>query len=365
MYQSTGGLVKAVMKNRFLVLCMSLCGLMNACTNDDFGEVNTETTTPSVFTNGAWVVNEGLFNSGGGDLSWIDFETNTISNNVFRAVNGYPPGDVPFFMAYHNNHTLLSVNNSGKLFLLDSEFKVSCEIDGVASPREVCFGAGNKAYVSSLYKPYVYVIDAELGILTDSIYTERPVENLLLHAGKLWATHWSKLTSAFSNNAVLIIDTASNLLSDSIMVGVEPNSMGVDYNGNIWVLCSGGYDHAEAARFCVIDPASQTVIRQLVFQQPNDYPSAMVFNVNADSLYFINQHIYKMAVDASSVPATTWIQSAGNTFYRLAVNPSDNSLWASDAGDYIHAGQVLHYSSSGDLQHTFDAGIIPGFLMFR
>ncbi len=338
---------------------------LTSCTNDDFGEVNTETTTSSVFTNGAWVVNEGLFNSGGGDLSWIDFETNTISNNVFRAVNGYPPGDVPFFMAFNSNHILLSINNSSKLYVLDKDLTVTAVIDGIASPREICFGAGNKAYVSSLYKPYVYVVDAAQAKLVDSIYTERPSENLLLSSGKLWATNWSKLTSTFSNNAVLIIDTASNLLSDSIMVGVEPNSMGVDEFGLVWVLCSGGYDHSEAARFCVIDPASQTVTRQLVFQQPNDYPSTMVFNANADSLYFINQHIYKMGVMDAFVSTNIWANGTGKTFYRLSMNPTDNSLWATDAGDYNHAGQVQHYSANGALQQTFDAGIIPGYIVFR
>ncbi|PKP03919.1 MAG: hypothetical protein CVU11_06645 [Bacteroidetes bacterium HGW-Bacteroidetes-6] len=345
----------------FVLLLLTL----TSCTNDDFGEVNTETNTPSVFTNGAWVVNEGLFNSGGGDLSWIDFETNTISNNVFRAVNGYPPGDVPFFMAFNSDYILLSINNSGKLYVLDNDFRVTGVINGIASPREICFGTGNKAYVSSLYKPYVYVVDAAQTKLVDSIYTERPAENLLLSSGKLWATHWSKLTSAFNNNVVLVIDTATNLLSDSIVVGIEPNSMGVDGFGFVWVLCSGGYDHAEAARFCVIDPVSQTVIRQLVFQQPNDYPSAMVFNANADSLYFINQHIYKMGVLDASVSTNIWASGSGKTFYRLAVNPSGNSLWATDAGDYIHAGQVLQFSSGGDLQQTFDAGIIPGYMWFR
>ncbi len=357
--------MKAIIKNRFLVFCISLCWIMNACTNDEFGEVNTSNDPPSAFHNGAFVISEGLFNSGGGDVSWIDFSNGTINNEVFRSVNGYPPGDIPFHLALHGNNIFLTVNNSAKVYMLNDDFEVLKVIDEISSPREICSGSGNELFVSSLYKPYVYVIDAEQGILTDSIYTERPVENLLLHAGKLWATHWSKLISTQTNNALLVIDTATLLLEDSIIIGVEPNSLGIDYNGNIWVLCSGGYDHAEMAKLVVIDPVAQSIIRNIPFASSSDYPSAMVMNSARDSVYFINQHIYKMAVGEISVPTSSWIQSAGNTFYRLAVNPSDNSLWASDAGDYIHAGQVLHYSSSGDLQHTFDAGIIPGYVVFR
>jgi len=220
-------------------------------------------------------------------------------------------------------------------------------------------------YVSSLYKPYIYVIDADHGILSDSIYTERPVENLLIHAGKLWATHWSKLVSTQNNNALLVIDTTTLMLEDSVIIGVEPNSMGVDINGFIWVLCSGGFDHSELAKLVVVDPLSHSIIRSVPFNSSSDYPSALVMNATDDSLYFINQHIYKMAVSATSVPSTSWITSSGNTFYRLAVNPADNSLWVSDAGDYVHAGKVMHYSASGSLLKTFDAGVVPGYIIFR
>ena len=154
-------------------------------------------------------------------------------------------------------------------------------------------------------------------------------------------------------------------LEDSVIIGLEPNSMGVDISGFIWVLCSGGYNHAETAKIVVIDPASHSVIRNILFLSSTDYPSSMVMNAARDSIYFINQHIYKMAVSATSIPTTAWIQSSGNTFYRLAVNSVDNSLWVSDAGDYVHAGQAQHYSALGNLLQTFNAGVVPGYVVFR
>jgi len=350
--------------NKFLFIIL-ISFLLYSCTNDEFGEVTIPDESPSAFHNGAFVINEGLFNSGGGDVSWIDFSGNTISNDVFRAVNGFAPGDIPFHVALNGNHIFLTINNSGKVYMLNDDFEVETVITGISSPREICAGSGNRLYVSSLYKPFIYVIDAAQGILSDSIYTERPVENLLIHAGKLWATHWSKLVSTQNNNALLVIDTTTLMLEDSVIIGVEPNSMGVDVNGFIWVLCSGGFDHTEIAKLVVIDPLSHSVIRSVPFNSSSDYPSALVMNATRDSLYFINQHIYKMAVSATSVPTTAWIQSSGNTFYRLAVNPADKALWISDAGDYVHAGQVLHYSASGQLLHSYNAGVVPGYIVFR
>lgn len=350
--------------NRWLLILLLALSLYS-CTNIEFGEVNTLDNSPSSFHNGAFVINEGLFNSGGGDVSWIDFSNGTISNEIFRSVNGFPPGDIPFHAALSGDNIFLTINNSAKVYIINDDFEVVKIIEGIASPREICAGSGNTMFVSSLYKPYIYVIDAEQGILSDSIYTERPVENLLLHAGKLWATHWSKLVSTQTNNALLVIDTTSMQLEDSVIIGVEPNSMGVDVNGFIWVLCSGGFDHTEVAKLVVIDPLSNSIIRNIPFASLSDYPSAMVMNAARDSVYFINQHIYKMAVSETSTPTASFIQSSGNTFYRLAVNPADNSLWVSDAGDYVHAGQVLHYSSSGNLLQTFNAGVVPGYVVFR
>lgn len=350
--------------NRWIVI-LPVALLLYSCTKEEFGEVNTADTTPSVFHNGAFVINEGLFNSGGGDVSWIDFSSGSISNEIFRSVNGYPPGDIPFHAALSGDHVFLTINNSGKVYKLNDDFEVVKVIGGIASPREICAGSGNRLFVSSLYKPFIYVIDAEQGVLTDSIYTERPVENLLLHAGKLWATHWSKLVSTQNNNALLVIDTALLQLEDSVIVGVEPNSLGIDANGFIWVLCSGGYDHAEPARFVIIDPLTNFILRNIEFPSSADYPSSMVMTPLRDSVYFVNQHVYKMPADATTIPAQTWISSSGNTFYRLAVHPADHSLWISDAGDYIHAGQVLHYSASGTLLQTYNAGVVPGYIIFR
>lgn len=350
--------------NKWLIILI-LALSFYSCTNDEFGEVNTSDETPSAFHNGAFVICEGLFNSGGGDVSWIDFDNGTISNEVFRSVNGFPPGDIPFHMALSGSNIFLTVNNSGKVYMLSDNFEVVKTIEGIASPREICAGSGNRMFVSSLYKPYIYVIDAEQGILNDSIYTERPVENLLLHAGKLWATHWSKLVSTQTNNALLVIDTASLQLIDSVIIGVEPNSMSIDKNGFIWVLCSGGYDHIETAEFVIVDPLTHSVMRTIPFNSSSDYPSAMVMNASRDSVYFINQHVFKMSVDAVSVPASSFVNASGNTYYRLAVNTVDNSLWVSDAGDYIHAGQVLHYSPAGNLLGPFNAGVVPGYVIFR
>lgn len=60
----------------------------------------------------------------------------------------------------------------------------------------------------------------------------------------------------------MIIDTETDVLIDSIQVGIEPNSMVVDRDQNIWVLCSGGYDNEEMPSLWKVNPQNKSVIKK-------------------------------------------------------------------------------------------------------
>ena len=39
----------------------------------------------------------------------------------------------------------------------------------------------------------------------------------------------------------MVVDNAADIVTDSIEVGYEPESMVIDRNGTLWVLCNGGW----------------------------------------------------------------------------------------------------------------------------
>jgi hypothetical protein len=51
-------------------------------------------------------------------------------------------------------------------------------------------------------------------------------------------------------------------------------------------------------------------------------------------------------------------------FYGLAIHPQDESIWLSDARDYVQQGKVFRYMSDATFMNEWDAGIIPGAFFF-
>lgn len=58
------------------------------------------------------------------------------------------------------------------------------------------------------------------------------------------------------------------------------------------------------------------------------------------------------------------IEAGSRIWYGLAIHPEDESVWLSDARDYVQKGKVYRYTSSGNESASWDAGIIPGSFYF-
>jgi len=180
-------------------------------------------------------------------------------------------------------------------------------------------------------------------------------------------------TNCYSfDNKVLVIDSETDRLIDSIEVLAQPNSMVIDRFGKIWVLCDGGYEGSEYGDnqpgLVRIDAATHTVEKIFILPEDN-WPSKLCINGSSDTLYFINGDVWRMPVDANHLPPDAFISavSASGTrlFFGLGVDPVSSEVYVSDAIDHIQNGVVYRYRSDATPVDTFRVGIIPaGFLFF-
>src|SRR4051812_27111387 len=64
---------------------------------------------------GVYIMNEGNFNFGNGEVSFYDPGTNEVSNSLFHTANGYSLGDVVQSMYIKDSLAFIVVNNSQKI----------------------------------------------------------------------------------------------------------------------------------------------------------------------------------------------------------------------------------------------------------
>ncbi len=166
-----------------------------------------------------------------------------------------------------------------------------------------------------------------------------------------------------STDYLYIINPDTDLLTDSVLISKGANSILEDQNGKLWILCGGDYLNTYYATLYRINPVNNQVENNFTFSS-GEFPSRLCINGSRDSLYYLNNGIYKMGIEELSRPTTPFIASSGNNFYGLAIDKSKNEIYVSDAIDYIQKGKVFIYRTDGSMIENFLAGIIPGDFLF-
>lgn len=306
---------------------------------------------------GVYVVNEGNFQWGNASVSYYDAATGQSAEDVFQPANGTALGDVLQSMILHNGRGYLVVNNSSKVVVVDpNSFVATATITGLPSPRRLLPVSNAKAYVTDLQANAISVVDLQTHTVTGSIACPGWTEDLVLSFGKAFVTNQNR-------RYVYVIDTATDQVIDSIAVSRGGNSIVEDAQGKLWVACSGGSGTPPALHR--IDPATFQVEATFPFGGPSDSPWRLTTNGDHAQLYFLNEHVYRMAITDAALPSTPLIAANDRNFYGLGVDPDNGTVYVADAIDYTQRGVVFRYAPDGTAINSFLAGRIPAGFVFR
>ncbi len=341
------------MKNLFLFV--SVFVFLLSCTK--------ENDAPGTFLEGSgvFIINEGNFMGGNGSLSFYSYDSAKIYNEIFLNVNGRPLGDVPNSMAISGERIYIVVNNSGKIEVVEKNTLESVKtITGLNSPRHISIISNSKAYVSSMYSDSVAVIDLSDNKISGYINIRHTSEAIAVLRNRAYIANW------IGGREVMVINTDNDKVIDSIEVAVEPESMVIDKNKTLWVLCNGGWMRENFAELIAVNTSTNDVERKLVFPTKMSSPSCLQIAGDGSTLYYLESGVRKIKTDAMSVSASApFIPEAGHYFYKLAVNPVNGDILTTDAVDYQQKGHLLVYSSTGILKTDERTDIIPGMMYFR
>jgi DNA-binding beta-propeller fold protein YncE len=341
------------MKNSFALLLFLV--LTISCTKE-----NNENTGSFLSGNGLFILNEGNFMAGNGSLSFFSYDSLKIYNDLFTQVNGRPLGDVPNSLAVSGERIYIVVNNSGKIEVIDKTTLESVKtITGLKAPRNIGIVSSTRAYVSSIYSDSLTIIDLSSNTVSGYINLKKSSEAISVIRNKAYVSNW------VGGNKIMVINTDNNTVVDSVEVAMEPESMVIDNNKNLWVLCNGGWKREYFAELISINTSTNDIEKRLVFSDRNMSPSTLQIDGTGTVLYFICSGIYKLKTDASAIPATPFINENGRFFYKMGVNPVNGDIAVTDAVDFQQNGHLLLYKNNGTLIKDATADIIPSMVLFK
>ncbi len=343
------------MKRSMRYILWSLALLAGACM--EYGPQSEEAFSRS--GRGVFITCEGNFMWDNASLSYYDPETREVENDIFLRANGMKLGDVAQSMTLHDGKGYLVVNNSGVIYVIDpATFRITGLIEEVVSPRYIHFVDEQTAYVTDLYDPRISVVDTRTNRIRSRIDMNghRSTEQMVQVGNRLFVNCWSY------DNKILVVDTQTERLVDSLTVGWQPNSLLLDGNGKLWTATDGR--DGEAPALWRIDPATREIERR--FELPADTPpSKLTLDERNNRIYFIARDVWRIEADAESLPATPFLPYAGTLYYGLGVDPDTAELYVADAIDYVQHAAVYRFSPDGQAVDTLRVGIIPGSFCFK
>ena len=347
---------------RFIALATLL---LTSCMKWEYGNEESFEAASS----GLFITNEGNFQYGNASLSFYDPATRTIENEVFYRANGMKLGDVAQSMIVHNGVGWVVVNNSHVVFAIDlNTFREVGRITNLTSPRYMHFVSDEKAYITQIWDNRITVVNPRTYQITG--YIDCPemtmetgsTEQMVQWGDYVYVNCWSY------QNRILKIDTRTDTVVDELEVGIQPTSLVLDRNGKIWTITDGGYEGSpygyEAPSLYRIDAETFRVEREFPFVLGDD-PSEVQINGAGDRIYWLNDDVWEMDVEAERLPVRPFLEQRETIYYGLTVDPRSGEVYVADAIDYQQQGMIYRYSPAGELLDEFYVGVIPGAFCWK
>lgn len=315
---------------------------------------------------GAYVLNQGLFQMNNSSLSYYDYKTGAFTDDLFLEHNSRGLGDSGNDLQKYGSKMYCVVNNSNRVEILRLSDAVSLKTIDLAGkqPRRVAFARG-KAYVSCFDGDIVRIDTATMEV-DGTVHSGDNPEGLCVCNNKLYVANSGGLNYPNYGKTVSVIDLNSFTLLHTITVTENPYFVQAYNDRYVYLISCGNYKEVPYT-FQKIDAATDKVVR--VFDEPvsnftiydhyayryycpldGSAPKIDVLDLNTDAV-----------CNANFVKDGTAIQ----TPYGITVNPLNGDVYILDVYNYSVNGDLYCFGKDGKKKFSHATGINPCALVLK
>lgn len=321
------------------------------------------------FTNGVWVLCEGLMNGNNAGISYYDMADNKSYIDVFYDQNHRYLGDVANSMVQYGNKIYVAVCNSNLVEVVDvNTGKSVAHISfkdkthqglTVGSPRRMA-AANGKIYVTC-YTGHVAVIDTISQCVEAIGLTGKNPEGITVAGNELYVCNSGGYDYGVYDSTISVLNVDNLQEICRIKVCVNPMMAATADDGNVYVVSYGNYDNIDAC-FQKINTATHTMEKEYPIKASN-------FCLNGNKAYVCGTDwtTYQSFIKVVDLTAETIIGDfvTDNTLIQspYAIMTFNNDIYIADALDFASNGDVYCFDANGKKRFSFEVGINPNTLI--
>ncbi len=321
---------------------------------------------PDAYANGMYILNEGLFQMNNSTLSYYDFTTGKLTENIFLDVNHRGLGDVGNDLKCYGSKLYIVVNNSNIVEVVDVKTVQSLKTINLSGkqPRQVAF-LDDKAYISCFDGDVVRIDTASLEVEA-TVHTGPNPDGICACNGKLYVCNSGGLSNPNYGNTVSVVDPATFTVVKDITVAVNPTRVKGYSDRYVYVVSNGNYGDVPYT-FQKIDCQTDEIVKNYNLEVLNfdvHQNLAYVYSYNYSTM---TSWIKVLDLETDEIVKEQFISDGTQlkTPYGIKVNPLNGDVYITDAGTFTTNGDVYCFDKDGKKKFSFEAGLNPSAMAFR
>lgn len=364
------------MKQLQLALIILLAALnFYACTDDDPSLPSPPPTTTGA--DGAFVLNQGnMYDGIAGTLDFLDFSTDAYTSGLFLQANGVQLGDTPQAGVVYGSRLYVAMYGSNLVWCIDAASGRIVRQIAMPSPEGICATDGY-VYVSC-NDGYLARIDTlsleadakrlEVGPNPAGVCSANGSVYVAISDGYNYANEYA------NGFRVVRVSTSDFSQQAEITVGMNPNIVQADAQGNIFAVCQGNYGMGttevkpEVWKITPDNSASTFVAATSIAVRENTLYTIYNYTNYTTNESTLNYRAYSCETGAVLKENLLSLNDLPAAPIGIFVNPGDGHIYVTgdrSVYDYNSPGYVYRYAPDGSLVKRYDAGSHPFAVVFK